>query len=199
MPSTPVSATFNRHSLRKVTATRSLMKTLRNTTCAICIDDFKCEDQLIKLPKCNHIFHRNCILPWFARNNTCPICRQVFQTEPQPQPQPSTDDYVGVEQTIQISTQLHILRQRPPFCYHPTNTIYFLTFRLLPLSPPSQLLPDNRELEECLIREGYSEWATRATGPYSISTETINLPSGTTPTRRPRHYLSRPSYSSIFT
>ena len=59
-------------------------------SCAICLDKFKLDTIVIKLP-CNgdisHFFHSGdgeCegILPWFDRHNTCPVCRSEFPYEP---------------------------------------------------------------------------------------------------------------------
>ena len=40
--------------------------------CSICLEDIK-EDQLQL--KCQHIFHKNCIEPWLAFHDTCPLDR----------------------------------------------------------------------------------------------------------------------------
>ena len=46
-----------------------------NKECLICIENFKDEDDVIKIP-CNHIFHKNCIKSWVCEeSNKCPICR----------------------------------------------------------------------------------------------------------------------------
>jgi len=69
-----------------------------NISCAICQESFKEGDKVIKLP-CEgkpHYFHigdnkEECegILPWFEKNNTCPICRKEFPKAPD---DPSTDN-----------------------------------------------------------------------------------------------------------
>jgi len=44
--------------------------------CTICQDDFK-KDDLIKITKCEHIFHSKCIDKWFGEYSyKCPICRE---------------------------------------------------------------------------------------------------------------------------
>ncbi|MFH4976133.1 hypothetical protein AB6A40_002842 [Gnathostoma spinigerum] len=45
--------------------------------CTTCMEIFKLNEQVAQL-NCQHIFHRDCILPWLRRHNTCPICRQVI-------------------------------------------------------------------------------------------------------------------------
>ncbi len=44
------------------------------TTCAICLNDTAIGETVSKLP-CLHEFHKRCITPWLAQNNTCPTCR----------------------------------------------------------------------------------------------------------------------------
>ena len=39
--------------------------------------DSKEEETVVKLPACGHMFHRECIVPWFERCDTCPMCRRV--------------------------------------------------------------------------------------------------------------------------
>lgn len=49
-------------------------------TCSICCNSIKLGDTAQLLP-CNHMFHPDCIKPWFNENNTCPICRLEIRTE----------------------------------------------------------------------------------------------------------------------
>jgi hypothetical protein len=41
--------------------------------CAICQEAM--EENLRKINRCNHLFHRQCIETWFQSGVTCPICR----------------------------------------------------------------------------------------------------------------------------
>ncbi|CAN8253109.1 unnamed protein product [Cochlearia groenlandica] len=43
--------------------------------CAVCLYEFKPEDELRLLPKCSHAFHVGCIDTWLQTNSTCPLCR----------------------------------------------------------------------------------------------------------------------------
>ncbi|CAD8132717.1 unnamed protein product [Paramecium octaurelia] len=42
--------------------------------CSICIKDFAKGEIIMKLP-CNHIFHEDCIVPWFQKASKCPNCK----------------------------------------------------------------------------------------------------------------------------
>ena len=45
--------------------------------CSICFEDIKIVDENQKaLLICGHEFHPACILKWFQKNTSCPICRQ---------------------------------------------------------------------------------------------------------------------------
>ena len=47
----------------------------KHTTCAICIDDFNDESN-IRIIKCSHVFHKDCIDPWLLKESyKCPVCR----------------------------------------------------------------------------------------------------------------------------
>jgi Ring finger domain len=43
--------------------------------CTICITELEDGDMVRTLPKCNHVFHRDCIDRWLYISGTCPICR----------------------------------------------------------------------------------------------------------------------------
>jgi hypothetical protein len=44
--------------------------------CAICIDETSIADADLYITKCNHAYHRHCIIPWINSHTTCPTCRQ---------------------------------------------------------------------------------------------------------------------------
>ncbi|XP_030466974.1 putative RING-H2 finger protein ATL37 [Syzygium oleosum] len=43
--------------------------------CAVCLNYFEDDDTLRLIPKCNHVFHLDCIGKWLASHTTCPVCR----------------------------------------------------------------------------------------------------------------------------
>ena len=47
-------------------------------SCAICLEDYKDNDNLGKL-QCNHKFHYECINNWFSNSNICPLCNTDYQ------------------------------------------------------------------------------------------------------------------------
>lgn len=61
-------------------------------SCAICQEGFKLGEKVIRLPCLGdgHFFHNevgdDClgIMPWLEENNTCPVCRYEFPSEPEP-------------------------------------------------------------------------------------------------------------------
>jgi len=48
------------------------------TQCSICQDEYAVNSLALRLP-CRHHFHDSCIRAWFAKNNTCPICRYELE------------------------------------------------------------------------------------------------------------------------
>ena len=46
----------------------------KETECAICLADFEGTDIIKAFYKCEHIFHKKCLLDWLKKNNKCPLC-----------------------------------------------------------------------------------------------------------------------------
>jgi len=40
----------------------------------VCCDNIELAAQGMFMP-CGHIYHPDCLNPWLATNNTCPVCR----------------------------------------------------------------------------------------------------------------------------
>ncbi|KAJ3679091.1 hypothetical protein LUZ60_017102 [Juncus effusus] len=50
------------------------------SSCAVCKDEMVVKEKITKLP-CNHLYHKDCILPWLKIRNTCPVCRYELATD----------------------------------------------------------------------------------------------------------------------
>lgn len=48
--------------------------------CAICMEDFRLNEEAKKLP-CKHCFHDQCIKEWLKLHGTCPVCRKNLNGE----------------------------------------------------------------------------------------------------------------------
>jgi E3 ubiquitin-protein ligase DOA10 len=51
--------------------------------CSVCLapnDDLDGSEIYLTLP-CKHDFHKECILPWLDRTNSCPLCRTEMKTD----------------------------------------------------------------------------------------------------------------------
>lgn len=45
------------------------------TDCSVCLSEFRDDDSVRLLPKCNHAFHLPCIDTWLHSHSNCPLCR----------------------------------------------------------------------------------------------------------------------------
>ncbi|KAL9235061.1 hypothetical protein vseg_009859 [Gypsophila vaccaria] len=70
--------------------------------CAVCLLEFEDDDTLRLIPKCDHVFHSECIDAWLAGHTTCPVCRANL-TEPA-----GLDDSTPQDDAIQNDTILQV-------------------------------------------------------------------------------------------
>lgn len=47
---------------------------LEPPTCAVCMEKMSIGKEGMFMP-CGHIYHPDCLRPWFERSNKCPMCR----------------------------------------------------------------------------------------------------------------------------
>ncbi|PWA66609.1 E3 ubiquitin-protein ligase RING1 [Artemisia annua] len=48
--------------------------------CAVCKDAFVLGTEVKEMP-CQHLYHSECILPWLALRNSCPVCRHELPSD----------------------------------------------------------------------------------------------------------------------
>jgi len=65
-------------------------KNTAQTTCCICMEEFK-EGDGVKILPCFHMFHEKEIVEWLQENDSCPICKTDFR-------QPSTREVIDLTQ-----------------------------------------------------------------------------------------------------
>ncbi|KAK9930377.1 hypothetical protein M0R45_027416 [Rubus argutus] len=54
--------------------------------CAVCLNEFHDDETLRLIPKCDHVFHPDCIDTWLISHSTCPVCRAYLVPNPGEEP-----------------------------------------------------------------------------------------------------------------
>ncbi|XP_055828411.1 E3 ubiquitin-protein ligase ATL31-like [Solanum dulcamara] len=68
--------------------------------CAVCLNEFEDNEMLRLIPKCDHVFHPECIDAWLQSHVTCPVCRADLTPkpdEPAPVQAPEVNRELGQE------------------------------------------------------------------------------------------------------
>lgn len=52
----------------------------KNEKCFVCMEDFKTEEELFELTKCNHLFHEDCLKEMVKFNPICALCKKPIDT-----------------------------------------------------------------------------------------------------------------------
>lgn len=52
----------------------------KDSVCPICIEKFEIGERIVKT-NCGHCFHPECFIPWFRKNNSCPLCRTELDND----------------------------------------------------------------------------------------------------------------------
>lgn len=66
--------------------------------CAVCLTEFEDDDTLRLIPKCDHVFHPDCIDAWLVGHTTCPVCRCNLADAALGEEAPASDFVVEVGQ-----------------------------------------------------------------------------------------------------
>ncbi|MCD7464760.1 hypothetical protein HAX54_053389 [Datura stramonium] len=119
--------------------------------CAVCLNEFEDDEMLRLIPKCDHVFHPECIDAWLKSHVTCPVCRADLtpqSDEPAPVQAPEVNRELGQEQggtenlqqnnevSIQIEGDEHLMLQQEERSVRP-EVKRNLSFNALNRSPRS--------------------------------------------------------------
>ncbi|XP_071695163.1 E3 ubiquitin-protein ligase ATL31-like [Rutidosis leptorrhynchoides] len=83
--------------------------------CAVCLNEYEDEETLRLLPKCDHVFHPECIDAWFKNHVTCPVCRTNLLPEEQVSQQQTTGDLelgVPVGTSTEVNDNVSMVEQQ---------------------------------------------------------------------------------------
>ncbi|KAG7968576.1 hypothetical protein I3843_08G161100 [Carya illinoinensis] len=76
--------------------------------CAVCLNEFAEDETLRLIPKCDHVFHPECIDVWLASHTTCPVCRANLVPQPgdsvHPLPRLDTDSDLEAQNEVAVES-----------------------------------------------------------------------------------------------
>ena len=87
----------------------------RQITCPVCIENVHKDD--VKVLKCSHTFHHECITKWFVESDVCPVCRDDMSHEPLIQFKFQVEDKmrdIYRDAIVSLEEEIEIWRSRRP-------------------------------------------------------------------------------------
>ncbi|GLT65363.1 hypothetical protein SLA2020_378010 [Shorea laevis] len=79
--------------------------------CAVCLNEFEDHETLRLIPKCDHVFHPDCIDAWLGSHTTCPVCRADLV--PQPGESVHLPTELNTELDVEAQNDAVLEEQRP--------------------------------------------------------------------------------------
>ncbi|XP_021894916.1 E3 ubiquitin-protein ligase ATL6-like [Carica papaya] len=73
--------------------------------CAVCLCEFEDDETLRLIPKCDHVFHPDCIDAWLASHTTCPVCRANLTPQPEDENSPAVQPTESSREENDIESQ----------------------------------------------------------------------------------------------
>lgn len=73
--------------------------------CAVCLNEFEDDETLRLIPKCDHVFHPECIDAWLENHVTCPVCRANLVPQPGESIHLPGESELETENTAELGTQ----------------------------------------------------------------------------------------------
>ncbi|KAG6420176.1 hypothetical protein SASPL_116695 [Salvia splendens] len=77
--------------------------------CAVCLSEFEADETLRLIPKCDHVFHPECVDAWFESHVTCPVCRANLDPRTDDEPvqlsEPAPTDWTSIAERTNSRTR----------------------------------------------------------------------------------------------
>ncbi|XP_051115925.1 E3 ubiquitin-protein ligase ATL31-like [Andrographis paniculata] len=126
--------------------------------CAVCLNEFGDDETLRLLPKCDHVFHPECIDAWLESHVTCPVCRANLE--------PSPEDDAGKDSCAAENTDLESSR---------TDRITIQLTENQPQQPPASMIRNasfESPARSWSVRQprlfGFGKFRSHSTGHFLI-------------------------------
>ncbi|KAL6989648.1 RING-type E3 ubiquitin transferase [Sarracenia purpurea var. burkii] len=87
--------------------------------CAVCLNEFEDDETLRLIPKCDHVFHPECIDAWLDSHVTCPVCRANLVPQPGevievPDFMPESNDAAETQVPTSDEVSIRVQPEEPP-------------------------------------------------------------------------------------
>lgn len=77
MPLLPEELTFFRDNFE--TDFAHVMNKFDSKECLICFEEFGPDTRIVTFPRCQHLYHYNCLQEWLKKKKACALCKEDFR------------------------------------------------------------------------------------------------------------------------